>query len=169
MPDAMLHRCASLPMLLKPARAPDFVIHPENDPPYMRRWYLFGDGEPTRHPKLRRAPFQVMLHQILADDDDRALHDHPWDNLTIVLEGRVRDHSAAGSRDLGPGDMLYREAAWAHRLQVSCFDQPHAWTLFIAGTNLREWGFHCPGRGWVHWSDFVAADDTGKIGAGCAA
>lgn len=160
-------RIPSLALLLLPTRAPDFVIHPELDPPYLRRWYLFGDGDPFRHPQARRAPFQVMLHQILRDDDDRAMHDHPWDNLTIVLEGRLRDHSPMGARDLGPGDMLFREAAWPHRLQVSCFEQPCAWTLFVAGANAREWGFHCVERGWVHAADFTDPADSGRIGRGC--
>lgn len=42
-------------------------------------------------------------------------------------------------------------------------------TLFAFGPAVREWGFHCPQRGWVHWRDFTAADKPGEIGAGCDA
>jgi hypothetical protein len=45
------------------------------------------------------------------------------------------------------------------------------WTLFITTPILREWGFHCPQRGWVHWRDFTASADgrRGEIGKGCDA
>lgn len=46
--------------------------------PYMRRWYL------TRQHRLLN---NIYLHHILRSDDDRALHDHPWWNVSVVLRG----------------------------------------------------------------------------------
>ncbi len=43
------------------------------------------------------------------------------------------------------------------------------WTLFLFGPTVRDWGFHCPERGWVHWKDFTAANKPGEIGPGCDA
>jgi len=158
----------ALVSFLKPDRAPDFQIGPK-DRPYMNRWYLFGGSSSTNQRIPGDHALTVMLHQILHNDDDRALHDHPWNNLTIVLAGQIRDHNASGFTDLTAGDKLYREAAWPHRLEVECFaGQTEAWTLFIAGPVIREWGFHCP-AGWKHWSEFVNKDDRGAIGAGCGA
>src|ERR1700684_1178987 len=58
---------------------PHFVIgDPKN--PYMLRWYI-----------LPRNPlFNVYLHKFLRnDDDDRALHDHPWPSLSLLVKGWV--------------------------------------------------------------------------------
>lgn len=52
----------------------------------------------------------------------------------------------------------------AHRIEL--VDGP-CWTLFITGPRYREWGFHCPEKGWVHWRDFTAPNDYGEIGRGC--
>jgi hypothetical protein len=141
-----------------PKRPPDLTI---GDPaaPYLRRWYLFGGRSDAAF------PFNIMLHQILRDDDDRALHDHPWDNVSMVLSGKIRDVRFDGYTDLSAGDTLYREAASPHRIMVSPFSGP-AWTMFVAGPKIREWGFHCP-QGWRHWAEFVDSRDRGVIGRGC--
>jgi hypothetical protein len=41
------------------------------------------------------------------------------------------------------------------------------WTIFITGPRVRQWGFYCMERGWIHWKRFTAADDPGAVGAGC--
>ena len=57
-------------------RAPDLVIGGAADP-YLRRWYVL-----PRNPVLN-----VYLHHFLRSDDDRALHDHPWVNASVLLDG----------------------------------------------------------------------------------
>jgi hypothetical protein len=139
-------------------RAPDIVIGgPDN--PYLRRWWLIP----------RNRYLNVYLHEFLRSDDDRALHDHPWVNLSVLLRGVYWEWRETGIPDLvvcdtyGPGDWVFRRSGRiAHRIEV---DQP-CWTLFITGPRYREWGFHCP-KGWVHWTKFTAADDPGQIGQGC--
>lgn len=133
-------------------KPPDFIIGGE-DYPYIRRWYLLKDAE--------RA--SVYLHQILRDDDDRALHDHPWPSTSIILEGELREHTADSARLLTPGSITTREAEDAHRLEV--VDGP-VWSLFITGPKVRDWGFHCP-QGWIPWWEFVDPDDPGRPGPGC--
>src|SRR3546814_5856142 len=57
-------------------RPPNFVIGGQQDP-YMRRWWVIP----------RNRFINIYLHQVLRPDDDRALHDHPWINLSIILDG----------------------------------------------------------------------------------
>lgn len=133
--------------------APDFIIGPP-DNPYLRRWWLWR----------RRWPSSCYLHQILRDDDDRALHDHPWWNVSIVLRGSYREITPAGARVRRPGSIVFRRATAAHRLEV--VDGP-VWTLFLTGPVVRGWGFHCP-KGWVPWREFVKPESPGEIGRGCA-
>jgi len=134
-------------------RPPDFVIGNPNDP-YMRRWYLLPRNE----------QFNVYLHQFLRSDDDRAMHDHPWDSFSLVLDGIGIEHVPGGLRRFGAGDIFQRAANHVHRIEVVAGP---IWTLFITGPKVREWGFHCP-QGWRHWRDFVATVQGGnEIGAGC--
>lgn len=139
-------------------RPPDVVIGGADDP-YLRRWWVIP----------RNRVFNIYLHHFLRSDDDRALHDHPWLNISVLLRGAYTEHTIARGgihiRTLRQaGDVKLRRATAAHRIEL------HAgpcWTLFITGPNVRSWGFHCP-KGWVHWRDFTNPADGGKtIGRGC--
>ena len=144
-------------------RPPDAVIGGRARP-YMLRWYVIP----------RNRLFNVYLHLFLRDDDDRALHDHPWANLSIPLEGEYLEHTIrAGGihvRTLRrPGRVKLRSARAAHRVELIPNDGGQAspcWTLFLTGPTVREWGFHCPTR-WIHWREFTDPKDSGAIGRGC--
>lgn len=131
-----------------------FSPHVNIGPDYMHRWHIIP----------RNRFFNIYLHHMLKDDDDRALHCHPWHSMSILLAGRLRE-VLTGGRVRYPRRFipLFRAATTAHRLEVP---PRGAWTLFITGPRIREWGFHCP-HGWVHWRDFVDNRDTGRIGKGC--
>lgn len=141
------------------SRRPDFVIGRAGDA-YLKRWWLIP----------RNPIFNVYLHEICRSDDDRALHDHPWVNASIILGGMYVEHTirAGGihARTLRTaGDIVVRGPRAAHRLEVIPGSPPL--TLFITGPRLRTWGFHCPETGWVPWQDFTAAHDHGQVGKGC--
>lgn len=65
-------------------RAPDVVIG-EVHRPYLLRWWVIP----------RNPVFNVYLHRFMRSDDDRALHDHPWSNLSILLRGSYGEHTIA--------------------------------------------------------------------------
>jgi hypothetical protein len=137
-------------------REPDFVIGGAVQP-YMLRWFVIG----------RNRFFNIYHHVIKRSDDDRALHDHPWWSLSIVLDGSMLEVLSADrgvTRMLRQGDIVLRRASSAHRLEIR--DGAFCKTLFITGPRIREWGFHCP-KGWKHWKDFVSKGDTGSVGPGC--
>lgn len=138
-------------------REPDVIIGGA-DSAYMRRWWLIP----------RNRYFNIYLHHFLRSDDDRALHDHPWWNLSILLRGRYVEHtiSAGGinqKTERRSGQWKFRSATSAHRIEL--IDGP-CWTVFLTGPNIRSWGFHCP-RGWVHWKQFTKPENPGEIGRGC--
>lgn len=64
--------------------------------PYLLRWWLFGTSKTLddHGEKQPRRPFglSVYLHCFLRSDDDRALHDHPWSYVTVLLFGRYEEH-----------------------------------------------------------------------------
>ena len=139
-------------------RSPDFIIGGVTDP-YLLRWHVIP----------RNKFFNVYLHCFLRSDDDRALHDHPWMNLSYLLEGSYTEHTIDQGgvnrrRILERGDWRFRRRGkLAHRVELH--DGP-CWTLFITGPVYRAWGFHCE-RGWVHWKDFTKNGKKGEIGPGC--
>lgn len=145
-------------------RAPDFVIGGGTDP-YLKRWWLI--------PRNRWC--NVYLHHFLRSDDDRALHDHPWWNVSLLLDGGYIEHVPVKGGAVGlhrqSGALVFRKAEAAHRIElmpsglVPRMECP-VWTLFVTGPRIREWGFHCP-KGWRHWRDFVDPRNSGRTGPGC--
>lgn len=147
-------------------RRPDFIIGTGSaNGEYLHRWWIVP----------RNKWFNFYLHKIIRSDDDRALHDHPWWNLSVILAGGYYeivprdpgsfDAASAGHRRVwrAPGSIVLRPARAAHRLEVG--PKP-CWSLFVTGPRVRNWGFHCP-KGWVHWERFVNPSDTGRVGPGC--
>lgn len=134
------------------ARAPDFVI---GDPAYLRRWWIIPRNEHQN----------VYLHHGLRDDDDRALHDHPWDNVSYLLIGRYREITPNGAVIREAGSIVHRKATDAHRLEL--IDGEPFVSLFFTGPKVRDWGFLCP-QGWRHWRDFTGGEHGELVGKGCA-
>jgi hypothetical protein len=156
-----------------------------------------ADARPTRWNRATAKAIGLLpnlyLHLFLRDDDDRALHDHPSWACSFILLGAYVEHTiAAGGihqrRRLAAGSLRFLPTLHTHRIEllplwweIDDYDQAweqHAkdpkakapcWTLFLFGPTLREWGFHCPEKGWVPWWKFTAAGKPGEVGPGCGA
>lgn len=140
------------------SRPADFAIG-GHDNPYCLRWWVIP----------RNRWFNVYLHRFLRDDDDRALHDHPWDNCSITLRTGYDEVTEKGTYRRLPHRAYFRKAETSHRVVLvrDATGQPiQSWSLFITLRVRREWGFHCP-KGWRHWKEFVSERDAGAIGKGC--
>ena len=132
-------------------RDPDFIVGTPDDP-YLRRWWIIP----------RNRWLNVYLHHFLHSDEDRALHDHPYWNLSVILRGEYVEHTPSRVTRRRAGQIAIRRPEAAHRIEL---DRGPCWTLFFTGPRVREWGFHCP-QGWRRWQDFVGAN-PGEIGRGC--
>lgn len=159
----MMPRLADLIISRVAGRRPDFVIGSPAEP-YLLRWWVIP----------RNRFFNIYLHHFLRSDDDRALHDHPWINASVLLRGQYLEHMPGGGAALRrPGAVYFRMPSAAHRVEllpsvgVPRREQP-CWTLFITGPRVRAWGFYCP-KGWVPWQQFTRARDgkAGEVGEGC--
>ena len=103
---------------------------------YLDPWYL------------KRAPDKAnyYLHCFRTDDpNDRGLHDHPWDSLSILLAGEQQEiwrstgtHLKTNERTLKPFDVVHRPAHFTHRLIIT---KHTPITLFVTGPCVRRWGF----------------------------
>lgn len=134
------------------------VIGPAANP-YLFRWYLW--------PRNRRC--NLYLHRFLRDDEDRALHDHPWWFVSLVISGSYAEVVPSGTVQRHRFSIAFRRALHRHRvvlprdsrgLPVPC------WTIVLTGRRQREWGFWCP-RGFVPWQVFTKPENPGEVGRGC--
>lgn len=144
-------------------RTPDLTIAPDGVP-YLYRWHML--------PRNNHA--NVYLHLQVGDDPERPLHDHQYDNQSVILAGGyvetyilapdVGSHNrdaVTRHREVRAGRTIHRRAEEAHRLRLLP-DASYAITLFTTGPRIREWGFWTE-MGWVPWTELLATDDqTGE-------
>lgn len=130
------------------SRRPDLIIGGDRTPPYMKRWFVIP----------RNRFFNIYLHEVGQDDEDRALHDHPWMNMSYVIDGGYIEHTIenGGVHKRIPrpvGAVKFRLPTAAHRLELANGKQ--AVSLFLTGPKVRKWGFHCP-KFWRRYEEFVS-------------
>lgn len=123
---------------------------------YMARWTVFESKW-----------FNVRVHYIVRPDQDRHLHDHPWNWASLVLSGGyieavpeelqpcfgAKDIESVKYRQREAGSFCLRRATDRHRIASVV---PGTFTLFITGTKINWWGFITPG-GKVYYRDYLKA------------
>jgi len=149
---------------------------------YMGRYWLFNPygRDADNNPTPARWPWlpSVRIHHIRRADQDRDLHDHPWNARTIVLRGwyeEERPTLACSAEDLveycteftlhsrEQRATLLRQAGYTGRLlfgqyhRISRVSPGGVWTLFITGRHRGEWGFQVKGRK-VPWRVYLGLD-----------
>lgn len=137
---------------------------------YLRRWFIVPHARTRAHWWFLKTG-NAFLHNFNRSDDDRALHDHPWGNVSILLSGSYWEHSPGGAKKLRkPGHIVVRPANAAHRVELLKDGEGRempVWTVFLTGTKVRDWGFLCP-KGWRHNAAFTNPAAPGETGRGCA-
>lgn len=117
---------------------PDIMIYGSSDHPYLYRWWLYD----------HKSPFpNSYFHVQVQDDPDRPLHDHPWDNVSLILAGGYEEwldnrpmSEQPQKYKRAPGDMIPRRAEQAHRLLLPD-NVPYSMSLFHTAAKRRSWGF----------------------------
>src|SRR6185295_5179340 len=108
-------------------------------------------------------------HHIVGSDEERALHDHPWNFTSLILKGGYYEYAdirqipdsdtgwkpAAFGQErkwFGRPSLLHRGAGWRHRLELK--KGMSAWTLVYTSPKVREWGFYLNGDNFCHHKSF---------------
>jgi hypothetical protein len=111
----------------------------------------------------------IRIHHIATADNDRVLHDHPWNFLSLVLKGgyiEERPYADIPCWD-DEKEMTYRvtRKRWSFgfrratsRHRVS-FVEPDTWTLFIYGRLRQPWGFITQ-HGKIFWRRYLETTDV---------
>ena len=126
---------------------------------YMHRYYLCFKEKINAFDTVKPYP-NIFIHKLLLSDEDRDVHDHPWNYLTVILAGGYTEWTPVFDRHgvkigergtwRGPGSIIWRRATSFHRLEMST----PTWTLFIHGWRTREWGFLTK-QGWVDRIQYI--------------
>lgn len=141
---------------------------------YMRRYWLFNPYPADSSGKRAwwQFPISIRLHQIMREDDDGALHDHPWNARTFILRGwyhearREPSHKDVLLGDADPRSWIERHclrgAGDAARLRfgeyhrITEVSEGGVWTLFVTGRYRGTWGFLVNGKK-VPWREYLLA------------
>ncbi len=140
---------------------------------YMNRWWLFNpEWRYSQKKVFGRQIFKwlpaIRVHHTVKSDAERDFHDHPWNNVSILLRGayyevRPLDQSQDPELDSDPTCCeaklrlplipVFRKATDRHRLIVPD-DREGVFSLFIMFRWQRKWGFHTK-DGWVYYRDYL--------------
>jgi hypothetical protein len=111
----------------------------------------------VRYYLLRLPWWDVLLHRFCLSDID-ALHDHPWNSVSIVLRGGYWEIRQDGRRWCRTGSVLFRRARDFHRIELLPGTEGRVWTFVVTGRRVRQWGFIVgPHQRWVAASDYSYA------------
>lgn len=122
----------------------DEIRHPRNNRLYMSRLWIF------------QCPlFGIRQHTIHLSDQDRHLHDHPFDFVSIIYSGCYMELRERGVFKYKAPDINVKKAESMHRLSV--ISGPVKSIVFY-GPKRREWGFKTS-IGWVYWKKYLGVAD----------
>ena len=100
---------------------------------HFRRWEI-----------LKTQWFSIWIHGIYAADEDKHLHNHPWDFKSLVLKGSYIEETENGVILQSPGKLNSRNGCEYHKIKE--LKTPSVYTLFIATPLKREWGYNVDGE-----------------------
>lgn len=111
-----------------------------NDP-YLKRLTLIGTPL-----------FSIKFHRIFRPDRQEDLHDHPWNFLSVILNGYYLE-KLEGDIHKWRNWFSYHKAEDFHR--ISFVSKSPIYTLLFCGKRKRDWGFKISGTGeWVQWEEY---------------
>ena len=120
---------------------------------YMGRWWVLKE----------RAwfPWAARLHHITRPDNERHLHDHPYDFRTLILQGAYDEVDIFGNYVPRQSGTSYARRAHEYHRIVAMGAVSGAWTLFIYRHRKvsNPWGFLVDndptGVRKVHWREYL--------------
>lgn len=126
---------------------------------YMFRYWLFNPY-PESGAKKRWGwnwlP-SIRLHWIMRPDEDRDLHDHPWNARTIILSGWYRETREGYWMLRQQGDTATLNFGEFHRIdEIAEFG---VLTLFITWRYQGTWGFKVAGKK-IPWRVYLDRENS---------
>jgi hypothetical protein len=165
----LLARPAVADWLIRRAMRTPYSPIIKNGDLYMERFWLFNAYPDTGKSGADRRggfPISIRIHHIVLPDQDRHLHDHPWNARTVVLRGWYDETRLETPPTHSDGYHRIVNAQYRRNTGHSAplrFGEYHcitalatggAWTLFITGPYRGTWGFLVNGVK-VQWRKYL--------------
>ena len=101
--------------------------HPEYDKakPWIARYYILFRKRP------RWFPFNIIIHEMLANDHGEGVHNHTCPYITIIIKGGYWETTSKGKFWRPPGYIGFRSADHLHRVDLK--SNTSTMTIFIPG------------------------------------
>jgi len=147
------------------------------------RYYLIGGDRTTGHASTKKRWYdrlfsECFLQHFRRSDDTHQLHNHPWHWAAslILRRGYLEERRREVGKKWGlHGDRIhhyfrevyirsvrYTNFLWHdtfHRVEL---DRGEAWTLFLAGPKVQDWGFWNRSTGKYTPHELLEDDDNGS-------
>lgn len=152
----LLARPVVVDWLIRRAQRTPYTHIYKNDELYMERYWLFNPypvESSGQRPGLLSSLPSIRLHKIMRPDQDRHLHDHPWNARTFILRGHYCEMRSDGEyRGLHAGDTATIRFGEYHA--ITSISEGGVWTLFVTGKYRGTWGFLVNGVK-VQWRTYL--------------
>jgi len=100
--------------------------------------------------------FGIMFHRIFRPDNQRDLHDHPWNFLSLILLGSYVEDTVDGPRER----RWWNRKRAEDRHSIREVGRSPVWTLVFTGRKRRTWGFWVDGgTRFVKWTEYDKVDE----------
>jgi hypothetical protein len=139
---------------------------------YMDRYWLFNPypdtgGSGADRPRWQ-FPISIRIHHIMQPDQDRDLHDHPWNARTVILRGWYREERLERPYktlwDFTKQEVVHlrrtgdtAELSFGEYHRITEISEGGVWTLFITGKYRGTWGFLVNGIK-VQWRKYLGLE-----------
>jgi hypothetical protein len=122
--------------------------------------------------------FNIYVHNILASDEDRDPHDHPWSFIAFMFWGSYLEEWLGAYEDWSywnppkgfghdlrksirqMGSLYYHNAKDFHKITLRT---PSVWTLvFASGRKRPGWGYQTR-QGWIQFQEYRQLKNQNKL------
>jgi hypothetical protein len=100
---------------------------------HFRRWQI-----------LKTRWFSIWIHCIYAPDEDKHLHNHPWDFKSMVIKGSYLEETENGNIFQKFGKFNSRNGDDFHKILK--LNTEKVYSLFFVTPPKREWGYKVDGK-----------------------
>lgn len=128
--------------LIKEIRSKEGKLH-------FKRWQL-----------LKTKWFTIYIHGIYHKDEDAHLHNHPWNFCNVILKGMYTEETNTGTILQKPFKCNKRNGSDYHKIKDVHTNV--VYTLFIIGSERRDWGYLVNGR-FIQHEDYRKLKREGKL------
>jgi hypothetical protein len=142
----------------------------KNGKPYLERWRILGylkGHEKSVHYEANKEvksklPFRLFVHRFSQPDQDRNLHNHPWEFfVSLIIKGGYSEVKSSDSHTVWLNN--YRAPSFnfvsKHEYHKIVYVKPGTITVVFSWGKGRKWGFLSNGRH-IPWKEYLGVKDA---------